>query len=158
MKVISFKNTVLFKRGIWLSGAALLACVATPSILDGSLWRNPEPALFAMCVLGAFELYFLKKTQIYRLVDEVVDCEDHLEVRRGKTEEIIPFSNISTADVLSGGGIHRIAVHLRESTKLGAQIDFLPQANLWSNLPAIKTVAIGLSERANHAKYGPTIQ
>jgi hypothetical protein len=158
MKVISFKNTVLFKRGIWLSGAALLACVATPSILDGSLWRNPEPALFAMCVLGAFELYFLKKTQIYRLVDEVVDCEDHLEVRRGKTEEIIPFSNISTADVLSGGGIHRIAVHLRESTKLGAQIDFLPQANLWSNLPAIKTVAIGLSERANHAKYGPTIE
>src|ERR1700685_3120509 len=95
MKVISFKSTVLFKRGIWLSAAALLACVATPSILDGSLWRNPEPALFAMCVLGAFELYFFKRTQIYRLVDEVVDCEDHLEVRRGRTEEIIPFSNVS---------------------------------------------------------------
>jgi hypothetical protein len=158
MKVISFKSTVLFKRGIWLSAAALLACVATPSILDGSLWRNPEPALFAMCVLGAFELYFFKRTQIYRLVDEVVDCEDHLEVRRGRTEEIIPFSNVSTAGVSSGGGIHRITVRLRETTKFGAQIDFLPQANLWSNLPAIKSVAIGLIERANQAKYPPTVQ
>jgi hypothetical protein len=158
MKVISFKNTSLFKRGIWLSAAALLACVATPSLLNGSLWRNPEPALFAICVLGAFELYFFKKTQIYRLVDEVVDCEDHLEIRRGRTEEIIPFSNVSTADVASGGGFHRITVHLRETTKFGTQIDFLPQANLWSNLPAIKSVASSLTDRANHAKYGPTVQ
>jgi hypothetical protein len=161
MKVISFKNTILFKRGIWLSAAALIACVAMPSVLDGSLWLHPQPVLFAMCILGGFEAYFLKKTQIYRLVDEVVDCGDHLEVRRGRTEEIIPFSNVSTADVLSGGGIHRISVNLRESTKLGAQIDFLPQAILWSNLPAIKSVAGSLTDRANHAnhaKYAPVAQ
>ena len=31
MQVISFKNTALFKRGIWLSAAALIAFVAGPA-------------------------------------------------------------------------------------------------------------------------------
>ncbi len=41
MQAISFKNISLFKRGIWLSAAALMVCVAAPSMFDGSLWKNP---------------------------------------------------------------------------------------------------------------------
>ena len=154
MQVISFKNTRLFKRGIWLSAAALVAFVMAPSVLNGSLWRNPVPNWGAVCILGGFLAYFLRRTPIHRLADEVVDCEDHLKIRRGNTEAIIPFSNVSMADVSSSSGLHRITVHLHEPTKFGGQIEFLPQASLWSNLSGVKRLAAGLTDRANQAGSG----
>jgi hypothetical protein len=59
---------------------------------------------------------------------------------------------VSGVDVLSSGGFHRITVRLRERTKLGRQIEFLPQASLWSNLAAIKSLALSLTERAQEAR------
>jgi hypothetical protein len=154
MRVISFKNTSLFKRGIWLTAAALIAFAVTPSVLDGNLLENPASSLVAVGILCAFFVYFLRKTHIHLLADEVMDCDDHLKVRRGRTEEIIRFSNIVTADVSTSSGIHRITVRLRQPTKLGGQIEFLPQASLWSNLSGVKRVAAGLTDRANLAKDG----
>jgi len=148
MQAISFKNTRLFKRGIWLSAAALIAFVAAPSAVDGELWRNPVPSAIAIGLLCAALAYFFWRTQMHRLADEVLDCQDSLKIRRGRLEETILLSNVSGAEVLSRGGFHRITVRLRERSKLGRQIDFLPQASLWSNLAAIKTVALGLTERA----------
>jgi hypothetical protein len=110
--------------------------------------------LFAVGVLCAFFVYFLRKTQIHRLADEVMDCEDHLKVRRGRTEETIRMSNIAAADVSISSGIHRITVRLRQPTKLGVQIEFLPQASLWSNLSGVKRLAADLADRANQAKGG----
>jgi hypothetical protein len=148
VKAISFKNTALFKRGIWLSAAALVVFVVAPAALNGSLWRNPLPSAIAGGILLAALVYFFWKTQIHSLADEVLDCGDSLKVRRGRTEEAIPLSKISAVDVSSSGGFHRITVRLRERSKLGNRIEFLPQASLWSNLPAISTVARGLAERA----------
>ncbi len=154
MQVISFRHTILFKRGIWLSAAALIAFVMAPAALSGSLWRNPLPNWGAVCILGGFLAYFLRKTPIHRLADEVVDCEDHLKVRRGRTEVMIPLSEVSVVNVSSSSGLHRIAVRLYEPSKLGAQIEFLPQASLWSNRPGIERVAAGLADRANQARSG----
>jgi hypothetical protein len=154
MRVISFTNTSLFKRGIWLTAAALIAFAVTPSVLDGSLRENPASSLVAVGILCAFFVYFLRKTHIHLLADEVMDCDDHLKVRRGRTEEIIRFSNIATAGVSTSSGIHRITVRLRQPAKLGGQIEFLPQASLWSNLSGVKRVAAGLTERANQANDG----
>ena len=154
MRVISFKNTTLLKRGVWLTAAALIAFAVTPSMLDGSLLQNPASSLFTVGILCAFFVYFLWKTQIHRLADEVVDCDDHLKVRRGRTEEAIPFSNVATAEVSTSSGMHRISVRLRQPTKMGAQIEFLPQASLWSNLSGVKRVAAGLTDRANQVKDG----
>ncbi len=154
MRVISFRSTLLFKRGIWLSAASLIAFVMAPSALNGSLWRNPVPNWGAVCILAGFLVYFLRKTPIHRLADEVVDCEDHLEVRRGKIEEMIPFSNVSAATVSSSNGLHRITVRLIEPTQLGAQFEFLPQASLWSNLPGVKRLAASLTDRANQGGSG----
>jgi hypothetical protein len=152
MRAISFKNTVLFKRGVWLSALALLAVVAAPSALDGDLWRNPLPSAIAMGLLGAALVYFFWKTQMHRLADEVLDCQDSLKVRRGRLTETIPLANVAVAEVASGGGLHRITLRLRERSPMGRQIDFLPQASLWSNPPAIKRLALDLSERANDAR------
>jgi len=151
MQAISFKNTRLFKRGIWLSAAALIAFVAAPSAVDGELWRNPLPSAIAIGLLCAALLYFFWRTQMHRLADEVLDCQDSLKVQRGRHEEVIPLSNVSGAEVSSSGGLHRITLRLRTRSKLGRQIDFLPQASLWSNLPAIKSVALSLTERAARA-------
>jgi hypothetical protein len=152
MQALSFKNTALFKRGIWLTAAALIAFAVTPSALNGSLWQDPASSLFAAAVLGAFFAFFLWKTQFHRLADEVLDFEDHLEVRRGRVQASILFSNIAAADVSTGGGIHRITVRLREPTTLGGKIEFLPQASLWSNVSAVKRLAAGLTDRAKQAQ------
>ena len=154
MRIISFRNTILLKRGMWLTAAALIAFAVTPSALDGSLRQNPASSLFAVGILGAFFVYFLRKTHIHRLADEVMDCDDHLKVRRGRTEEVIRFSNVAAADVSTSGGIHRITVRLRQPANLGGQIEFLPQASLWSNLSGVRRVAAGLTERANQAQDG----
>jgi hypothetical protein len=148
LRVISFKNTQLFKRGIWLSAVALIVFVAAPSALDGNLWRNPLPSAIAIGILGAALIFFFWKTQTHRLADEVTDCGDSLKVRRGRVEETIPLSNVSAAEVSSSGGFHRITVRLRARSKFGLRIEFLPQASLWSNLGAIKSIALDLTERA----------
>jgi hypothetical protein len=154
MQSISFKNTRLFKRGVWLSAAALIAFVAAPSAADGELWRNPVPGAIPVGLLCAALVYFFLVTQMHCLADEVLDCQDSLKVRRGRLEETIPLSNVSGAEVLSRGGFHRITVRLRERSKLGRKVDFLPQASLWSNLPAIKGVALNLTERAALYRQG----
>ena len=60
------------------------------------------------------------------LADYVFDCQDSLEVHRGRTEERIPLSNVSGAEVTSHAGFHRITIRLYERAKLGRQIEFLP--------------------------------
>jgi hypothetical protein len=137
---------------MWLSAAALIAFAAVPSMLSGALWGDPVVNAVPLCILSAFGVYSFRKMQIHRLADEVVDCRDHLKVRRGRTEEIVRFVNISSADVSTANGIHRITVRL--TTKSTSQIEFLPQASLWSNLRAVQLVAINLTDRANQAKSG----
>lgn len=149
LRAISFKNSALFKRGIWLTAAALLAFIAAPSALDGSLSRNPLPSAIALGLLGSALLYFLWKTQIHRLADEVFDRGDSLTVRKGRIQESIPFSNVSAVQVSSSGGFHRITVQLHGPCRWGKRIEFLPQASLWANLPAIKNLAEGLNARAS---------
>jgi hypothetical protein len=150
VRAISFKNTRLFKRGIWLSAIALILFVAAPSVLNGELWRNPLPSVIAVGILCAALIYFFWNTQMHRLAEEVLDCGDRLKVRRGRIEETIPLSHISAVEVSSSSGFHRMTLRLRERSKLfGDRIEFLPQASLWSNLAALKALAQDLSERAN---------
>ena len=147
MRSIAFKNTALFKRGIWLSAAALIVFVAAPAAVSGSLWRDPRPTAIAVGILCVALGYFFWRTQIPRLADSVVDRGDRLEARRGKTEESIAMSNIESVQVLSSGGFHRISIRLRQASKFGMRLDFLPQASLWSNLPAIEQLARDLDGR-----------
>jgi hypothetical protein len=154
MQLISFKNTVLLKRGIWISAAALVAYAAAPSMFNGELWRRPAVNLIPLGILGVFLVYFLRKTAFHRVADQVVDCIDHLEVRKGRTDQVISFADVSAAQVSTRFGMHWITVRLRRPTKLGDQIDFLPQASLWGNLPAIQQVAARLTARAQQAGGG----
>jgi hypothetical protein len=154
MQVISFRNTVLLKRGIWISAAALIAYAAAPYLSNGALWRQPVPSLIPLCIVAGFWVYFLRKTAFHRVADQVLDCTDHLEIRKGRTEEIISFANIAAAEVSTHFRLHWITIHLRKSSALGDRIDFLPQASLWGNVPAIQQVAVRLTARARLAGGG----
>jgi len=151
MQVISFKDTVLYKRGFWLSAAALVAAVAAPSVVDKSIFEQPVVHVIPIFILVGFWVYFLQKGRFFSIADEVIDCGDHLNVRRAGTEIEIPFSSISAAEVSTAYRMHRITVHLREETKIGRRVDFWPQASLWGNLFAVQQVAIGLADRAKRA-------
>jgi hypothetical protein len=151
MRLISFKQTTLFKRGIWLSAVALIAFVIIPSLSEGSLWGTPVPTVIALCVLIAFFGYFLWKLPIHRLADSVIDCGDHLVVRKRWTQEITSLSNVAGAEVSSSLGVHRIRIRLRKSSSLGQQIEFLPQASLWSSISGVQQVARDLTDRADRA-------
>jgi hypothetical protein len=153
MQLLSFKNTALLKRGVWISAAALAAYVAAPSIMNGELWRRPLVNVIPLCILGGFFVYFLRVTAFHRLADQVVDCVGHLQIRRGRTDEVISFANVSAAEVSTHLKLHRITVHLRKPTRLGDRIDFLPPASLWGNLPAIQQLAIRLSSRAKQEDH-----
>jgi hypothetical protein len=151
MQVISFKDTVLYKRGFWLSAAALVAAVAAPSVVDKSIFSQPVVHVIPICILIGFWIYFLQNGRFFSIVDEVVDCGDYLKARRAHTEVKIPFSSISAAEVSTAYRMHRITLHLREQTKLGTRIDFWPQASHWGNLSAVQQVANDLADRAHRA-------
>jgi hypothetical protein len=154
MKVISFKYTILYKRGFWLSAVALVAAVAAPSIVDGSLLAQPVVHIVPICILIGFWVYFLQKGRFFSIADEVVDCGDSLKIRRRRTEIVIPFTAISYAEIKTDYRTHRIVIHLRERSRMGSRIDFWPQASLWGNLFAVQQVALNLTNRASHAKAG----
>jgi hypothetical protein len=150
-QVISFKDTVLYKRGFWLSAVALVAAVAAPSVVDKSIFNQPVVHIIPICILIGFWIYFLQKGRFFGIADEVVDCGDHLKVRRARTEIEIPFSSISATEVSTAYRMHRITVHLRKQTKIGKRVDFWPQASLWGNLFEVQQVEIGLADRAKRA-------
>src|ERR1700692_8571 len=98
MQVISFKDTTLYKRGFWLSAAALVAAVAAPSVVDGSLFAQPIVPIVPLCVLIGVWIYFLQRAGFFSIADEVVDCGEALKVRRGRTEIEIPLSAFASAE------------------------------------------------------------
>ena len=151
MQVLSFKDTILYKRGFWLSAAALVAAVAAPSVIDGSMFNQPIVHIVPLCILIGFWVYFLQKGRFFSIADEVADCGDHLKVRRARTEAVIPFSSIASAEVTTAFRLHRITIHLRERTKIGNRIDFWPQASLWGNSFGVQQLALSLAERAKIA-------
>jgi hypothetical protein len=151
MQVISFKDTVLYKRGCWLSAVALVAAVAAPSVVDRSIFDQPFVHAIPICVLIGFLIYLLQSGRFFSIADEVIDCGDYLKVRRARTEINILFSSISAAEVATTYRMHRITISLREQTKLGTRVDFWPPASHWGNLFAVQQVANDLADRARRA-------
>lgn len=152
MRVISFKSTALFKRGVAFSAVALAAVVVTPALVRAGGRPNLVANLASLAMLGAFWIYVLAKTHLHLLADEVTDAGDHIRVHRGRTIFVIALADIRAVTVTTGAGLHRMTLHLAAPSPLGTSIDFLPQASLWSNLPAIERVAALLAQRADQAR------
>jgi hypothetical protein len=151
MQVISFKETVLYKRGFWLSAAALIAAVAAPSVVDRSIFNDPVVHIAPVCILIGLSIYFLQNGRFFTIADKVVDCGDYLQVRRGRAQVDISLAIVSAAEVSTTYRMQRITLYLREQTKLGSKVDFWPQASRWGNLFAVQQIAMDLTDRARRA-------
>jgi hypothetical protein len=156
MQVISFRDTAMFKRGVWFSAAALIAFAATGPMVSGAMWTHPLVNSLPLCLIGAVCWFVLGKSRIHRFADEVVDCGNQLKVRRGTLEESLSFAEISTVEVSNFMGIPGVVVRLRDPGKQGGQVDFLPQAGLWGNPAALQNLAMNLATRAHQARRGGT--
>jgi hypothetical protein len=154
MRLISYSRISRFKRNFWLGAIALVGVVSVPSILDGSAARTPLLSLTPLLILGGFWIYFLRRSGVFRLADEVFDCSDHLKIRRGDLSEEVPFYNISGVDV-STGKPNRISIRFAIPSSFGSNIEFLPEyvsrAASWS-LAEMHRVAATLRERADRAR------
>jgi hypothetical protein len=152
MRLISYRNTSMVKLAIWFGAAGILISVATPSFVAGS-WG--EEAGIALAVLGglaglcALALY---RARIHSLADQVLDCGEYLEVRRGQVQENIPFANIRQVHLTSLGALCRLSLRLTAPTRFGEQVEFMPEAHLWSNPNEMQRLAEALTARANRAR------
>jgi hypothetical protein len=129
--------------------ATLVVFALSPFLLDGRLWRQPASSLIGVDLLVLIFGLLLWRTRLHLLADEVIDADVHLVVTRGKNMLPVLFSNVASAEVMTFSGVHRVVVRLHESTPLGKRIEFLPQASLWSNLPAVQRIAASLANRAS---------
>lgn len=154
MQVISFRDTAMFKRGVWFSAAALIAFAATGPMVSGAMWSHPLINSVPLVLIGGLCWFVLGKSRLHRFADEVVDCGPQLKVRRGYVEESLSFAEIATVEVSNFMGIPGIVVRLRDAGKHGGRIDFLPQAGLWGNPAAQQNLAMGLATRAQQAHGG----
>ncbi len=152
MRIISFRSTALFKRGVAFSAVALAAVVVSPALFRAAGRPNLLANMASLAMLGVFWIYVLVKTHVHLLADEVTDAGDHVRVQRGRTIFIAPLADIRAVTVTTGAGLHRMTLHLAAPSPIGTSIDFLPQASLWSNLPAIERAAAMLAQRADQAR------
>jgi len=149
-QVISRKSTRLYKLAIWASAAGMVVLVtAINSQRNGHQMaaRDVIPGI----ILAGFWIYFLRKSQVPMVADEVVNCGDHLEVRRGKTQAAVPFSNIAGAQASVIFGIPGVKIDLVEPVHLGRQIVFWTQSK---SVAETYRVAKDISERAMKAREG----
>jgi hypothetical protein len=156
MRLISYSRTTRFKRAFWLAVPVLIGIVCIPSVLDGSLARKPVVSILPLFILGGFWTYFLRRSRVFRFVDEVFDCNDHLKVRRGDISEEVPFYNIAGVEVPDVKP-NRIVIRLVTPNTFGSSIEFLPEyipkTQIWS--PAeMNRVATELRDRADRARAG----
>jgi len=156
MRLISYRNTAMAKLAVWFGATGILVAIATPAIVNGGFAQDAGPALGGLCALAALMFIGLWRARIHALADQVLDCGDYLEVRRGQIRENIPFATICGVSGSCFANFGRLTIRLVAPTRLGAEIDFMPHAHLWSNPPEINRFAAVLTARAHRARVGET--
>ena len=74
--------------------------------------------------------FFIMKSLIFNLIDEVYDRESHLLCRRKGIEVKVNLTDIERIRFSNKKKPPRIIVHLRHPTELGDELQFLPKTNL----------------------------
>jgi hypothetical protein len=119
MRRISSRATLFQKRVlpiIWYAMPALLFWVAVVN-------RSLVAAFIAVGLAVVFS--FLFRELVWSLADEVLDCDDHLLVKKGAVQERIELSNVAFVGTVFESELIRLI--LREPSALGPEILFIAQ-------------------------------
>jgi hypothetical protein len=107
---------------------------------------------FALCVLGFFLVYFLKR-DIWGLADQVLDGGDSLLVRRGRTQERVLLTNVASIGVTPQLNVTRIVLQLRTPCVFGEKLAFFPKVT--HRLGGRNDIADDLTARVARIRVGP---
>jgi hypothetical protein len=119
-QLISYRYSNRIKVGMWLGAAAMIVFVANSS--DSYIIR-----VIPICILAFFWVFFLRRAGIGKLADEVRDCGDRLQIRRGKINEVVWLSRVSLVEASTLGTMNVVRLTFLDDTSLGDQIAFLPR-------------------------------
>lgn len=114
--------TFFYKRIFPVIWFGFCGFILLPVILSGS--THAGFYLFLAVFLGMG--FFVMKTFVFDLVDEVIEEGGELIVRNGKTSERISLSNIINVSYSGFVSPPRITLMLREPCSLGKEIPFSP--------------------------------
>lgn len=107
---------------------------------------------FALCILGFFLIYFLKR-DIWGLADQVLDGGDFLLVRRGKKQERLLLTDIVSVDVTHQLNVTKIMLRLRTPSVFGKKVAFYPKVS--HRLGGKNDIADDLAARTRRMRIGP---
>jgi hypothetical protein len=154
MKKISSKSTFLYKRIFPLFWFGFLVFFFASALGSGSAMRNPV-FLLAPLLMAVFGFFLMKKL-VWSLADEVHDCGDHLLVKKGGEQEVVPLSRIINVSVAENTNPRRVTLRLARDCRFGGEISFTPVGRFSLNPFAKIEVAEDLIVRVDQARADRT--
>ncbi len=128
---MTFFNKRVFPA-IWFGGLAL---TTAGGLAGGALQGIQWPAVLVPVGLAVFG-YWLMRTLVFDLMDEVLLDDNILVVRNRGEEDRMPVTNIINVDSTIMVNPERITLSLREPSIFGDEISFTPPARLWPFSPS----------------------
>jgi len=128
MRRLSSSSTFFYKWVfplIWLGlvGFVFVMGFFSPHIRQ---YPPPDPVIVAMPIIMLFAGFFLFRRLLGGLADEVMLDGDTLIVKKGDEQLRIALAEVINVNSLSAVNPRRISLRLRNSTRLGRDIDFIP--------------------------------
>jgi hypothetical protein len=153
MQQISSRSTFFYKRifpPFWFGFVVIFAFI----VVFTSNAKDGRP-LFLLVVPGFLLVigYFIMKTFIWDLADQVFDAGDILIVRFGNEEDRISLSNIMNVSYAYMVNPPRVTLTLRAPSRFGSEVSFSPPSPLHVFWPLKKNPLIAdLIQRVDAAR------
>ena len=125
--------------------------VAVVTVTDWKLGGSVVTNVIPIFILVGFWLYFLRRAGVLTVAYEFVDDGDHLAIRMGRKQALVPFSNIAHAQIAVPIGLPGVQVTFVQPTELGKRVTFWVESKPEGEMTR---VAYEISERTTRAREG----
>lgn len=125
MEKISSRQTFFVKRAFPALWFGFLMFFAILAAFAGDVAK--DPAILAVPLVMAAVGFFIFRFLAWDLMDEVLEGEDFLLVRRGGAEERMQLSSVMSVSISLFINPARISLRLRNPGKFGDKISFIPK-------------------------------
>lgn len=150
MRCISSKKIVFSKKIFPVIWFGFLAFSVANSIISGA-YRDDMMSIVIPCIMAVFG-FFVMKTLVWDLVDEVFDCGDYLLVKGRGIEERVPLTNIMNVSSSMNTNPSRVTLSLATPNRFGREIAFSPIRNITFNPFAKNAIVEDLIIRVDRAR------
>lgn len=143
-------TTFFIKKVFPLLWFSFLAFFIFMGILHGAMKQNPI-VLIMPIFMAVFGLVLMKKL-VWDLMDEVYDCGDHLLIKNYNQTDQIYLADIINLSASTLVNPPQIKLKLRQPSKFGDEVAFLPKVGLRLNPFARIKIADDLILRIDQAR------